>query len=337
MIKVEKLTNYVKKINYQHLRKKIFGNVTTDGLVFKIFVYLLLIGISYVFVYPFIRMILLSFMSQKDVLDNEVYWIPSKFTLESLRRACEVLGLPRNFKEWFNFKKVFKSSLMNSIKISTLYGLIQTLVAALTGFAFARFKFKLKNFWFAMVIFSFIVPLPVVMVPRIMMFETIQMKVKVLGTIYPQLFLTLFGQGVNNAILILIFYNFFKMIPHSLDEAARIDGANSLQVFWHIFIRMSLSIIVTVFLFAFVWNWNESYMTSTFLRYKIPLLPMNLSIFDSTFSNLYGGSNSAEQIRINESYKMAGTLITMLPLIILYIFAQRQFIEGIERTGITGE
>jgi multiple sugar transport system permease protein len=174
-----------------------------------------------------------------------------------------------------------------------------------------------------------------------MMFITVQNTtgIKLIGTIFPQLMMSIAGQGVYSAILILIFFNFFKMIPVSLDEAARIDGATSWQVFYHIILKMSVPTIATVFLFSFVWNYNESYITSTFVRSAMKLMPLQLSLFDSIFERMSANVPGAPggQFRINESFKMAATLITMAPMMIMYLFVQRQFVEGIEKTGITGE
>ncbi|MDF2698939.1 MAG: ABC-type transport system, permease component [Haloplasmataceae bacterium] len=327
-----KLTNFYKKFNFKLIRKKLLGIKTTDGLLFKVLVYLILIGISYVFLFPLIKMVFMSFMSATDLYDPEVDWLPKKFTFEAFKIAFQGLNLPK--------------TLFNSVWYSTMLAGIQTLIAGLTGFAFARYNFKFKHFWFAMVIFSFIIPVPAVMIPRILMFTEIGNYLKgiidpnftMFKTIYPQLLMTLLGQGVNNAILVLIFFNFFKMIPLSLDEAARMDGATSIQVFWHIFIKMSVPIIVTVFLFSFVWNWNESYTTNIFLQSRVRLLPDQLSNFEDAFNTLMEKQNDDEvSSRINESYRMAATFLSMVPLFIVYIFAQKQFIEGIERTGITGE
>jgi multiple sugar transport system permease protein len=222
-----------------------------------------------------------------------------------------------------------------------LLGLAQTFISALTGYAFARYEFKFKNFWFMMVLMSFVIPIPVVLIPRWMMFITAQniTGFKLIGTIFPQLMLAIAGQGIYSAILILIFYNFFKMIPIVLDEAAKIDGASNWQVFYHIILKMSLPTIVTVFLFAFVWNYNETYVTGTFVRTAMKLMPLQLGLFDSIFERMSAPIQGAPggQFRLNESYKMAATLITMAPMMIMYLFVQKQFVEGIEKTGITGE
>jgi len=93
--------------------------------------------------------------------------------------------------------------------------------------------------------------------------------------------------------------------------------------------------ILVVFLFSFVWNWNETYVTGTLVAGTIQLLPGKLALFDQQFESLVSSSGSA--FRINEAYKMSATFISILPLIGLYLLVQRQFIQGIENTGITGE
>ena len=312
-----------KRFDLGTMYKAVFGSAASRGFLFKLAVYVILIGISYVFLYPLIKMITMSFMSTTDLLDPEVEWLPKTFNFNTFKIAFHGLKMPR--------------SLWNSIWFSTTLGVLQTAVAALTGFAFARFQFRGRNFWFIMLLVSFIIPLPIVMIPRRMMFTSFRdlTGIKLVGTVIPQIVLTALGQGVNNAILVLIFHNFFKMIPLSLDEAARVDGATSWQVFWHIFIKMSLPIITTVFLFSFVWNWNETYVTSLLLSTGLQLLPGSLGAFDNSYADLMAAN--PQQVRLNESFKMAATLVSIIPLLILYAFAQQQFIEGIERTGITGE
>ena len=179
---------------------------------------------------------------------------------------------------------------------------------------------------------SFILPVPLLTVPRIMMFSTVEsiLGFKLINTVVPQFLLALLGQGTYSTMLVLIFYNFFNMIPKSLDEAAMIDGAGSLKVFYHVAIRLSISTILVVFLFSFVFNWNETYTTNILTGDALELLPGRLSLFDN-------GSTSNAVSELNEAIKMAATLIAIAPLLVLYACVQRQFIEGIENTGITGE
>ncbi len=309
------------------VKRKLLGYNLSDGYLYKTAVYILLIAIAYVFLYPLLRMISYSFMSTQDIINPEIDWIPISPTLTNLKVAWTVMSMP-----W---------TLLNSLWFAGALALAQTLISALTGYAFARYEFKFKSFWFGMVLMSFVIPIPVVLIPRWMMFVTTQniLDFKLIGTVIPQLMLAIAGQGVYSAILILIFYNFFKMIPVVLDEAAKIDGASNLQVFYHIILKMSVPTIITVFLFAFVWNYNETYVTGTFLRSALKVMPMQLGLFDSIFEKMSAPIPNAPggQFRLNESYKMAATLITMAPMMIMYLFVQKQFVEGIEKTGITGE
>jgi len=292
----------------------------------KIVIYALLITISYVFLFPFFSMLSLSLMSQQDIINVEIDYIPRRLYLGNFAVALRVMS--------------GYTALFNSIWFSTVLAISQTVISALTGYAFARYDFRFKGFLFALILVSFIVPVPIIFIPRFMMFIGVQSStgIKMIGTVIPQMVMALFGQGVNSAILILIFYNFFKLIPNVLYEAAKIDGASPFKQFWEITIKMSLSTIIVVFLFSFVWNWNETYITGQLVGDNMILLPSQLGIFDTLFDNRAPAVPGQEgTARINEAYRMAATIISMLPLFLIYFVAQKQFVEGIEKTGITGE
>lgn len=292
----------------------------------KIVIYFLLICIGYIYLEPIFEMISKSIMSTEDIIDPSIEWIALNPTLENFTVAARVLKMP--------------GSLINSILFSTALAIMQTIVAAMTGYALSRFKFRGRGFWFTMILLAFIVPIAVLMIPRLVIFITAQntLGIQLIGTPIPQILMSLFGQGVNGTVLILIFWNFFNLIPYSLDEAAMIDGAGPFQVFFHIAMRLSVSTVLIVFLFAFVWNWNETYQTATYLGGTMDLLPLKLSTFDSMFSsNASSGMGSEGMYQINEAYKMSATLISITPLLLLYACVQKQFIQGIENTGITGE
>ena len=297
------------------------------GTFTKIVLFIILATIGYEFVFPLFRMLTLSLMSRTDIIDPAVIWIPTSLSFSNLRIAFEVMNTP--------------TALFNSIWFSSMLAAFQTIVAALTGYALARFDFKYKKFWLFMLIVTFVLPIPLLSVPRNMMFLELHRLtgLRFIGTITPQSMLAFFGQGVYSTILVLIFYNFMQLIPRSLDEAAEIDGANKMQVFYHIGIRISISTLLVVFLLSVVWNWNETFMTTMFLRGGIELLPGNLVHFESLFAPIGPliDTPGGAMAMVNEAYIMAGTLISMLPLVILYFFVQQRFIKGIESTGITGE
>jgi len=308
--KIKPVMRFFKRLNY-----------------FNLVIYTALILISYQFVYPLLRMMMTSLMSPEDIINPTVNWLPKSWSFGNIQTALRVLDL--------------KTTLRNSILFSGLLAACQTSVSAMTGYAFARYKFKLKNFWFVMVILTFILPTPIMLIPRTMMAVSVRetFGFQMIGTVYPQLLMAVTGQGIYSAILVLIFYNFIRLIPRALDEAAAIDGANPMQIFYHVILKLSLSTILVVFLFSFVWNWNETYITNTLVRGQIPLLPPRLAMFDSIFENYASSSGGLDQgqQRVNEAYKMSATLISILPLLIMYMVVQKQLIKGIESAGLTGE
>ncbi|MFI3254638.1 MAG: carbohydrate ABC transporter permease [Eubacteriales bacterium] len=289
----------------------------------KFCIYFILITIGYVYLQPIFTMISKTFMSAEDIIDNSVEWIPKNFSTDNLKTAASVLNI------W--------ETLTSTVLFTGTLALAQTVISAMTGYAFSRYDFKGKKILLFLLIIGFVIPVPVLMVPRLMIFIGIQEAIDfvLIGTVYPQLLMAVLGQGVSSSILILIFYNFLNLIPRSLDEAAMIDGANTLQIFYHIGIRLSVSTILVVFLFSFVWNWNETYITNTLVRGSIPLITSQLSGFDSSFSSMV--TAQGEAFKINEAYKMAATLISITPLLLLYGAVQKKFIQGIENAGITGE
>ena len=300
----------VKKINFAKLKR-----LKAVNIISKFAIYFVLICIGFIFLEPIFEMISKSIMTTKDLIDPSITWIAKHATLDNFKNAIGTLDIP--------------TSILNSIWYSALLAIAQTFVSATTGFALSRYTFRGRNFWFVMLIIAFILPVPLLTVPRIMMFSTAEsiLGFKLINTVVPQFLLALLGQGT---MLVLIFYNFFNMIPKSLDEAAMIDGAGSLKVFYHVAIRLSISTILVVFLFSFVFNWNETYTTNILTGDALELLPGRLSLFDN-------GSTSNAVSELNEAIKMAATLIAIAPLLVLYACVQRQFIEGIENTGITGE
>ena len=303
----------VKKINFAKLKR-----LKAVNIISKFAIYFVLICIGFLFLEPLFEMISKSIMTTKDLIDPSITWIAKHATLDNFKNAIGTLDIP--------------TSILNSIWYSALLAIAQTFVSATTGFALSRYTFRGRNFWFVMLIMAFILPVPLLTVPRIMMFSTVEsiLGFKLINTVVPQFLLALLGQGTYSTMLVLIFYNFFNMIPKSLDEAAMIDGAGSLKVFYHVAIRLSISTILVVFLFSFVFNWNETYTTNILTGDALELLPGRLSLFDN-------GSTSNAVSELNEAIKMAATLIAIAPLLVLYACVQRQFIEGIENTGITGE
>ncbi|PKK93345.1 MAG: carbohydrate ABC transporter permease [Tenericutes bacterium HGW-Tenericutes-6] len=297
-------------------RKLLFGMNFVDGLVYKIVIYTLLISFSYIYLYPVLFMFVNSFMSVNDLINPGIKWVPTALEYSNYTRAFAVLKLPDSIFE--------TTSYVLKVTVSV------TISSAIIGYGFAKFNFPLKNVMFALMLATFILPSQVTMVANMVVFRNLGLMSTQNAMIYP----AILGQGVNAAIYILIFYQFFKTIPQVLMESAEVDGASQLRIFLRIAIPLAIPSFIIVFLFSFVWYWNETVITSLYVGNTITL-PLKLAQFRGTYIELFppGSPGSA----LNEAIILAGNMVTILPLLLLYFVAQRYFVESIDRTGITGE
>lgn len=285
----------------------------------KFIIYFILIGVGYAYLYPLLYMITTSFMSVEDLVNPTVNWIPTKITFDNFARAWKVLEATK--------------SLLNSAYMSTIPALFQTFITALIAYGLSRFEFPLKRFWIVLMLATFLIPSQVTLVTKYMLFSRLNLT----GTPFVSFLPSLTGQGIRSAIFILLYYNFFNMLPKTFDEAAELDGANSLQIFFRIVFPLSIPAMVTTFIFSLVWYWNETLLTGLLLGNNIKTIPIALRDFVSKYAVMFPTADGSAANRINEGIRMSATLITILPLLITYLILQRQFVESLERTGITGE
>jgi multiple sugar transport system permease protein len=298
------------------LRKRLLGMQFTDGLLYKGIVILLLVSFSYIYLYPMLFMLTNSFMSVEDLINPGVKWVPTVFITENYTRAIEVLALP--------------SAALDTTFYVLRVSVAATVSSALIGYGFANFNFPFKKILFALMLATYILPSQVTMVANMLIFRNLGIMSSESAMLLP----AIFGQGYNAAIYILIFYQFFKSIPHVLTESAEIDGATPFRVFYKIALPLAIPSILIVFLFSFVWYWNETFMTGLYVGGQVTL-PLKLQAFRASYETLFPpGSFGSE---LNEAIVLAGNVMTILPLLILYFLAQRFFTESIDRTGITGE
>ncbi|TVP95663.1 MAG: carbohydrate ABC transporter permease [Acholeplasmatales bacterium] len=298
------------------IKKALFGSELSRSPLAKVAIYVLLVSISFFYLYPMIYMVSNSLKSQADIINPVVNWIPTQWYFGNYRRAFGVLN--------------YFPSLGSGLLITLLPALIQTAVTSVIGYGFAKYDFKFKKAWFVLVLMTFVIPAQVYMIPRYVMFFEFGLLESPLAIILP----VLVGQGVNSAIFILIFYQFFRMIPVSINEAAEIDGAGPYYIFFRIAVPLAVPAFITSFLFSLVWYWNETYIASLFLGAGYPNLQLRLANFVSEYTAIYA---SEELTLINEGVRLAATLLIILPMLIVYFSIQRWFVEGVERTGVTGE
>ena len=309
-----------KNVTVDKAKRFLRGSNEKNGLLKTVVIYFVLIALAFICIYPILYMLVNSFFSPDDLVDPSVTWVPSKLYFGNYVQAYHTLE--------------FLPSFSMSIVMSLVPALLQTLSTSLVGFGFARFEFPLKKLWLVLVVFTFMVPTVVMRIPQYMMFDSYHM----LNTVFPFFVPAAMGQGIRSTIFILIFYTFFKSYPISFDEAADLDGAGKLRIWYTIAMPAAKGAIVLCILFSLVWYWNETDALNLFAT-NIKTLPIRLMEFSSKFSELYSDTaTSGGTVRnLNESITLAGTCLSVLPMLILYLFLQKQFVESVERSGITGE
>lgn len=279
--------------------------------------YAVLSGIGFVFLYPILYMIVNSFKSVEDLVNPAIEWLPTSLCFDNFIKAFHTLD--------------FSNSFVNSVITSLIPAVFQTISCAIVGYGLARFPVPGKKLISGLIVATFVVPAQITLIPKYLMFSNYNM----LDTILPQILPALFGQGLKSCIFVLVFQNFFKSYPLSLDEAAYLDGAGSLTVFWKVALPLAKPAIVVTMLFSFVWYWNETAQASLLFGTVIKTLPIKLGSFASSYTNLYGSTGSHSTV--NEAISLAGTFLSIMPLLALYLVLQKQFVESIEKVGITGE
>ncbi len=311
-----------KQFKKKSLKKFLFGHRGEAGFIGKFFMYLLLIGISFIFLYPILKMLSRSFMGLEDLMDPSVIWIPTKFIFKNYVKAAEVLN--------------FWKSLGDSLKVGIWPTLAAVVSSSLIGYGFAHFEFPLKKMWMAILIVVFLLPTMLMSIPTYVIFS----KLNILGSLKSYIYPALTGFGLRQSVFILIFYQFFKVIPKELSESAEMDGASELGIFLRIAVPMSIPAFIICTLYSFVWYWNETILATTYFKGVITTLQMALSSFEYTYSHSFSTGSigiGAAAESFNQGVLFAGTILTILPLLLLYAFTQKWFVESADRSGIAGE
>lgn len=312
----------------EHFKKVMLGSAEKRGLIMSIVVYTLLITIAFIYLYPVLYMASRSFMDKADLLDASAKWIPSAPTLKNYKDAILTLD--------------FWNSLGKNLYLALVPTLCQVFVASMVGYGFARYNFPLKGLLMGVLILSFLLPTQATSMPNYLLFSRMKL---VDGGIRPFLITSVLGQGFKSVLCILIFYNFHRQVPQSLVEAAEIDGAGHIKAYFQIAIPLSMAAIVVVSLFSFVWYWNETYLMQVYLGYGntratgLTTLMLELQKFEDSYNVTFDAraSSVTSTNKLNDAIKMAGTMLSIAPLMIMYFVLQKQFVESVDKAGITGE
>lgn len=289
---------------------------------------LLLGGLCFIILYPVIQQVLLGLRAPMDANDPSVVWVPKNWSFQNFRLAMLVLD--------------YWNALLNTFKLSAISMVLQVASTALAGYAFSRLKFKGSEILFIFVILTIVIPPQALSLAQYLYFRDLGL----IGSENAIYLMSGLGQGIRSGIFIYIFRSFFKGLPKELEEAAQVDGASVFRIFWNVMLPNARGAIITVGLFAFVWQWNDTYYASIFniSTEAFPILTMRLvNAAENVYAALfYSGALSliGQDVWSNPMFlatiSNVAALLMMLPLLVMYLFVQKQFVESIERTGIVG-
>ena len=329
------------------LRALRYAKVGT-GLVYSLFRYALLISIGFIIIYPLLYMIVTSVMAPEAFNNSTRVWIPTNFNIkDNYAKTLEALD--------------YVAGLWNTFRLEVVSALIEVVVCAVIGYGFARFDFKGKKIFTAILFLSILVPDMMVLIPRMVNYANldfmfigrgIEAAVHGLGKLFgadwsafditPKIVNTgwtlwlpsLLGVGLRSGVLIYIYIQFFSGLPRELEEAAWVDGAGPFKTFLRIAVPSSSVVFITVLVFSLIWHWNDSLLSGMYLTSDLPLASA-LSGIEAYMVQKWGIYLRAGTPQ-GASILMASCILFITPMLIFYMFIQRGFIESIDRVGITG-
>lgn len=286
------------KIKAVHKRQEI----TSKG-----FIYGLLIICGFVFLLPFIVMVSTSLKSYTEINKYPPTFLPDQVVTTNFQEAWSYQNT--QFPRW-TFNTVF-------IIVATVPGVV--LSSSLCAYGFARLRFPGRNIWFILVLASLMLPSQVTLIPLYILFY----KIGWLNTFAPLIVPAWFGGGAINIFLL---RQFFMQIPRELDEAAIIDGAGHLTIWWRIYMPLARPALISVTLLTILAIWND--FLNPFIYLSDPnnfTLALGLNLFRSYFPQV-----------ARTDYIMAISTLMVLPMIVMFLFAQRYIVQGFVTSGIKG-
>lgn len=301
-------------------------NVTMKKYAISIFRAILLFGMCFMILQPILNKISLSFMAEKDLYDTSIVIIPKNFSVNNWKISMYLLD--------------YTKSLINTIWVSLLVSAIEVVMCTFVGYGFSRFNFPLKRFWFFCVILLIVIPpqtLSTSLYLHFRYFKFFGATLNLKGTMLPYIMMCFTCMGLKNGLYIFMIRQYYLGFPFELEEAAYVDGCGPFVTFFRIMVPGAKPIITSCFLFSFVWQWTDSFYSNLFLG-KIQLLARQvvgltdkLSIY---LSRARGGGNVSVPPALAGAMNSTSVLLIVIPLIILYLFCQRMFVESLASTGV---
>ena len=254
-------------------------------------------------IYPFIFMVSSSFKVSGDVLQKPFQIIPDPATLENIK------GLFRS--DYYNFPKWY----LNTVLMTGITIIIKLFLITYTAYGFSKIKFKGRDAIFLVLLAAMVIPADIMILPRYMIFKNLKLLNSMWAIIIP---------SCVDVYFVFLLRQAFISIPESISEAAKIDGCNHFTIYARIITPLAKPSIATMILFSFVWTWND-YMSPYLYISDInkQMLSVGIKLF------------SAGQVQDYGSQMAAATLV-LLPIIVVFLFCQRFFIENATSSGVKG-
>ncbi len=305
-----------------------FNKARMIQLVSNGFCHIILIGIIFLILFPFIEKLCTMFLSYEDLADTTVKYVPKTWSLNTLVRTMGIMD--------------YWTSLGSTAILSTVCAVLQTLSCTLVAYGFARYKFPGRGLLFAGVLMVLLIPPQVIMTSLYMNFTFFdffgimglftKQTIDITDGIWPFLLLSVTSIGFKNSLYIYMLRQFFRGLPTEIEEAGMIDGSGHFGVFFRLMLPNAVPMMVTIVLFAFSWQWTDNYYASLFLQ-RSSFQPLSLQL---NLLQVYGESNLYYTGNFRQAMVGTGILLVVAPLFIIYLFGQKFFVQGISQSGIVG-
>jgi len=283
----------------------------------------LLIGLAYIILYPVLFSLSVSIREPSDMMDPTVIWLPKSLTFDNIKFVIEKTG--------------FTSAFVRTLFLSSVCSVLQMLSCAVTGYGFARFKFKGRTFLFFLALLTFVVPPQIISMPLYIQYSkfTTATGIPMINTLLPTTISALFAQGLKSGLFIYLFRQSYKSMPPELEDAAYLDGCGPVGSFVRIMLPNSGAILLVSFILSFVWYWNDYINISLFFNKSKPLavLLKGLGAVIQTMRNAEGFAYGDIE---NSVYTTTFCFMFILPPVIIYTVIQKRFTESLMSTSIVG-
>lgn len=289
------------------------------NLLLVVFRYAFLIGLVFTILYPQLNKVVIAFRSDADLIDSSIIFLPKHFAIDSFIQAADGMD--------------YLSTFFRTLFICVACAFFHVIACTLTAYSIAKFDFRLKKPVYVCVILTFLVPPSLISLPIYTTFQNFDIfgifkllsgsMVTLLDKPISLLLLYATANGLKSGLFVFLLVQYFKNMPRVLDEAAEVDGATNLQILLRIALPSARVMMVTVFLFTFVWQWTDTYYTSMFFT-EFKVMSSALNELTAAFSNVEMSFVKLSQI------SSAGSVLFVIPLLILYLLCNKAFVQSIE-------